>query len=106
MPHFLSIQLFTGVIAGLFVVGLPVWLLGLPGVDGHYARGWKLGLNTLFFYPILWLLNRTVYWRAINRSSESELAQWQTLSGLIYIVLFVVAALTLILSFKSMRKAD
>jgi hypothetical protein len=31
---------------------LVIWALGVPGVQNAYARGWSLGLTTLFHYFI------------------------------------------------------
>lgn len=31
---------------------LCIWALGVPGVQNAYARGWNLGLTTLFHYFI------------------------------------------------------
>lgn len=103
MPNFHTIQLWTGIVAGLCVPLLPIWLLGVPGVDGHYARGWKMGLVVVFCYPWAWFFNWLVYFVAKGRVAASELPQWQNTSGWIYLVLFVAAVLRVIQAFRVMK---
>lgn len=31
---------------------LVIWVFGLPGTRNEYARGWELGLYTLFHYVV------------------------------------------------------
>lgn len=48
----------TSVVCGLT---LCLWVLGVPGVQNEYARGWSLGLKTLYHYMIGSLLLLITY---------------------------------------------
>ncbi len=41
---------------------LVIWALGIPGVQNEYARGWNLGLQTLFHYAIGCGILLILYW--------------------------------------------
>lgn len=43
------------------VLTLCLWVLGVPGVQNEYARGWALGLRTLYHYVIGSLLLLIIY---------------------------------------------
>lgn len=40
----------TALPTGLCLLALPLWLLGVPGVENEYARAWGDGLRYLLFY--------------------------------------------------------
>src|ERR1044071_517860 len=93
---------FTGAFAGFSVLALPIWLLGVPGVDNSYARGWKSGLFVVMLYPLLWSC-LFMFWRSERK--HVTLADDSTLSlsiGSGSLVLFVIAASVLFRSFRSM----
>src|SRR5262245_60450974 len=61
----------TGLIAALSVLALPLWLMGVPGVENSYAKGWKIGLWALLIYPVLWF-SVLAFWRAAKKRTEPE----------------------------------
>lgn len=44
--------LFMGITWVVCLLTLCLWVLGVPGVQNEYARGWALGLKTLYHYLI------------------------------------------------------
>jgi hypothetical protein len=46
------------------VLILCLWVFGVPGVQNAYARGWALGLKTLYHYMIDSLLSLITYMRS------------------------------------------
>jgi len=44
----------TGLLALLCALALPIWILGVPGVENEYARGWLMGLQVIIAYPMCW----------------------------------------------------
>ncbi len=46
----------SSVIAALCLVVLPFWILGVPGVEGDYAKGWSMGLTAIIRFPLFWLV--------------------------------------------------
>lgn len=40
-------------ISALCILALPIWILGIPGVENEYARGWKMGLLTIGITPVM-----------------------------------------------------
>ncbi|MEN8254615.1 MAG: hypothetical protein ABFR33_04010 [Verrucomicrobiota bacterium] len=44
----------TGGIAALCMLALPIWILGVPGVQGDYSDGWSDGLSAIFPFPFIW----------------------------------------------------
>lgn len=55
MTFFETITKVGHTMAAACVLALPLWLLGVPGVENQYARGWKMGLNVLLLFPPAWL---------------------------------------------------
>ena len=94
----------SGVAAGLSVICLPFWLMGVPGVENSYARGWKLGLNAIIAYPVVWLC-LFGFWRVerkqINVEQLAALSFWVGAGSL----LLLIAAIAVILySFRIMSR--
>lgn len=52
----------TGIIAALFALIFPFWILGVPGVENTYAQGWRMGLDVIMYYPIAWVTVFGVSW--------------------------------------------
>ncbi len=52
----------TGVLAALFALIFPFWILGVPGVENTYAQGWRMGLDAIMYYPIAWVAVFGVSW--------------------------------------------
>lgn len=68
-----TIQIVTGVTAALCVLVLPMWALGVPGVDGNnYARGWKMGLAAILIYPVAWVGALVLYFLARRFLAQNE----------------------------------
>ena len=94
----------SGVLAGASVLSLPIWLLGVPGVEGSYAKGWKLGLFTVLIYPIVWACIFT-FWRIARK--HVEVGQEMTLNlwiGIGSLVAIVIAAAFVFYAFKVMSR--
>ena len=53
---YMNIPAITGWVAALCIGVLPFWIMGVPGVENDYARGWKMGLDVIMYYPIAWVL--------------------------------------------------
>ncbi len=102
MTSFKLIGLISGVAAGCCLLLLPLWILGVPGVDNEYARGWNIGLSVLWIYPLSWLLNYMVYFAAQNRLGIAGDSRWQTVTGCIALTLLSISVVRLIQSFKLM----
>ena len=101
---FIGIAIATGIIAGLCLLVLPLWIFGVPGVDNNYAKGWSMGLSVLFFYPLSWFGNYGVH--CIGRKIIEWLGKgqqgWQQISSLIAVVLLLAAILRLMQAFRIM----
>lgn len=47
MMFFKTVTILSGVVAELCVLALPMWALGVPGVENNYAKGWRMGRNKI-----------------------------------------------------------
>lgn len=47
------IKIVSTTLAALCLIAAMPWLLGIPGVENDYARGWKLGLGALIGFPLV-----------------------------------------------------
>ena len=95
----------SGVIAGLCVLALPLWLMGVPGVDNSYAKGWKIGLFTILIYPIAWLC-LFAFWRMTRKQIGAErLSDLNLWIGAGSLVILVVASGVVFYAFKVMSRA-
>ena len=89
--------------AFLCLLALPLWVLGVPGVENLYAQGWKLGLNVLLFYPLAWL-PMAIAWLVTRRrrAARGERgASWGLAS--IALVLIVTAVVVMLEAFRLMN---
>ena len=74
------------VLAILCLLALLPWLLGVPGVDNNYARGWNIGLQALVFYVLAYciLAGATLViqrgWLAVP-PGWIELGHWLAVAG-------------------------
>lgn len=61
------IKTISTILAVLCLVAIMPWILGIPGVENDYARGWKLGLGVIIGFPLahrlLLLLEKTALLR-------------------------------------------
>lgn len=103
MHFFKTVAILSSTVAALCVLALPMWALGVPGVENQYARGWKMGLNVLLFYPLAWFINYAPYFLARRKVGDEARLRWQTISSAIAILILVVATARLIQAFKTMR---
>ena len=71
LPKFLNVgvPILTGVPAALFALIIPFWIMGVPGVENDYARGWKMGLDVIMYYPIAWIMVFGISWFLKKRIS-------------------------------------
>jgi len=59
--HKKKIIIISIILACLCVVAIPLWVLGVPGIEGDYAMVWTLGFRILVWYPLLTILNYLVF---------------------------------------------
>ena len=71
LPKFLNVgvPILTGVPAALFALIIPFWIMGVPGVENDYARGWEMGLDVIMYYPIAWIIVFGISWFLKKRIS-------------------------------------
>ena len=71
LPKFLKVgvPILTGVPAALFALIIPFWIMGVPGVENDYARGWEMGLDVIMYYPIAWIIVFGISWFLKKRIS-------------------------------------
>ena len=50
-----AVMLATGIPVALSPVIAIIWLLGVPGTDGPYANGWRIGFLVVLAYPMAWI---------------------------------------------------
>lgn len=103
MTFFKSVALISGVSAGLCVAALPLWAMGVPGVENQYAKGWKMGLTVLLIYPLAWLINYAPYFFLRNRLHEANRGRWQMMVSVLAGLIWLLALLRLVQAFKTMR---
>ncbi len=102
MVFFKIIAIISGAIAGLCMLALPLWLLGVPAVENQYARGWRMGLNVLLIYPVVWLFNYVSYFVMRNRIGEQSRLRWQLIAGSIALVILLIAIVQMLQAFETM----
>ena len=94
----------SGVAAALSAIAVPFWLMGVPGVENSYAKGWKIGLYAVIVYPILWCCVLG-FWRSAKKQGGveqlSDLNMWTGISSL---ALFIAAAAVLSYAFRVMSR--
>ncbi len=82
----------SGVGAVLSLLAVPVWLLGVPGVENSYAKCWSVGLAAVLGYPILWI-GAFIVWREMHKQAGvDELSVLDTLVGTGSLALLALAA--------------
>lgn len=97
------VTLTSSIIAGLCVLVLPMWALGVPGVENQYAKSWKMGLGVLLLYPAAWMLNYLPYFVMQSRVSEPNRVRWQFISACFALVVLLVAVVRMFQAFRTMR---
>lgn len=92
----------TGILAGVSVLAVPLWLLGVPGTDNSYAKGWRLGLYAVLLYPIAWG-GLFALWRMIRQQAEGE-SSWYLWISIGELVALAAAIGVLLSAFKIMSR--
>jgi hypothetical protein len=96
---------FSGVLAAVCGVAIPFWLMGVPGVENAYAKGWRIGLLVLVLYPTAWV-GLLVFWRLASKTIPAEsLSRWQLSVGSGSLVLLAMAAGVMTRAFKVMSRS-
>jgi len=106
MKEFCVISLsIGGVLAGLCLLALPLWLMGVPGVDNSYAKGWKIGLFAILIYPLAWL-GVFAFWQTARKHMGAErLSDLNLWIGASSLVILAVASGVVFYAFKVMSRA-
>src|SRR5262245_59088258 len=95
---------FSGLLAVLCVIALPFWLMGVPGVENSYAKGWKLGLYVVLLYPAAWLCV-SAYWLIARKQITAEhLSIWNASIGSGSLVILAIASGVMFYAFKVMSR--
>lgn len=95
--------IFICVTSGISLFVLFFWLLGVPGVKNAYARGWVLGLQTLYHYVIgcsILLITYIVIAKIAQRFRAFLSLNWLVIS--IFWPLFIYSVFQLYQAFKIM----
>jgi hypothetical protein len=102
VPYFKLITIFSGTFAALCVLGIPLWILGVPGTQNAYAKGWEMGLGVILKYPAAWLAIYLPYF-VLNKLLPTKAHQpLQALVGTLAILIALAAAFRLVQSIKTM----
>ena len=111
MTSFKLVAIFSITIAGLCILLLLPWILGVPGQiqteQRPYVEGWSLGLIVISLYPISILLvygfNLIVWILSIyNQIDKPNLMRCQQISTIVAIAFTVLAILQMIRAFRIM----
>lgn len=105
MTSFNLVAIFSIIIAGLCILALPLWILGVPGVQNEYAKGWNMGLTVIWLYPfsilliygsylIVWILSLK------NQLNLFNLMYWQKASTVVAIAVLIFAILRMTQAFR------
>jgi hypothetical protein len=94
----------TGLVAGLSVLALPLWLMGVPGTQNSYARGWKLGLYAVGSYPVVWFCLFTFWRSAKKQATVEQLSSLSLWTGVGSIISLALAAAIVAYAFKIMSR--
>jgi hypothetical protein len=83
-------------------LAVPVWILGVPGAENEYARGWKMGLSVILAYPAI-ILPVFIAWRKAGKSAEeAHRDSRRRYLGMFSIALLLLALLCLTAAFQIM----
>lgn len=103
MTFFKFSTILSGGAAGLCGMALPLWALGVPGVENQYAQGRKMGLNVLLLYPAAWMLIYAPYFVMRRKINPAVRRRWQLSSGVMALALLLLAAWRMLRAFETMR---
>ena len=112
MTSFQLVAIFSLTIAGLCVLLILPWTLGVPGQvqterQTQYLEGWTLGLTVISLYPIsifsiygmsaiVWILS------LFDKINRFNLMRYQQISTMIAIAVLTIAILQMIKAFRIM----
>lgn len=91
-------------VSTVFSLGfLILWIFGVPGVQNAYARGWALGLSTLFRYVVGCVLLLIIY-AVVGKISERFENVWHfnLITIGIFWIFFLYSAFKIYRSFQIM----
>ncbi len=103
MELFKAVTITSSVFTALCLLGLPLWILGVPGVKGNYADGWAMGLNALLLYIPAWFIIYAPYFVMHKRLGATVLLQWQAVTGWIAAIVLFLAIARLVQAFIVMK---
>ncbi|HWM24673.1 MAG TPA: hypothetical protein VNP98_07605 [Chthoniobacterales bacterium] len=105
MSEFCHLALWiTGGVVVLCLLALPFWLLGIPGVENSFAKGWAIGFYTLGAYPIAWLCVFVSWLIARKLVSAEHLPVLQQWIGAGSLVILALAAAMMFYAFRVMSR--
>ena len=92
----------VGCVSAVGCVGaIPLWILGVPGTDGAYARGWAMGFQVLWTYPAAFVANWIIF-RLLGRLFQAGWLDWSTIGGWSTLVLLTLASLRMVQALRTM----
>ena len=94
----------SGVFAALSLLAVPFWLMGVPGVQNSYAKGWKIGLYVVGLYPVAWLCIFRYWWTAKKQMGVENMADLNLWVGTGALGMLAVAAGVVFYAFKVMSR--
>ena len=84
------VRILPAVVAALCALAFLPWLMGVPGTDNDYAKGWTIGFFALVYYLCLYIL--VMILKLVARMGWLPLrAQWLDQLLLAAVAGFVVA---------------
>lgn len=110
MPILPIISTLGDAFAALCVVALPLWILGVPGNPGPpgnesaYARGWTMGLNVIWIYPLVRLFDVAAVWGVRALADAAVQTRWENIIKSFGALVFLVALVRLGWAIKILSK--
>jgi len=92
----------SGGVAVLFFLTLFMWILGMPGVEGAYAKAWAVGFYTALGYPIAWLCLLVSWLIARKLISPEHLPVLQHWTGVGSLIIMALAVFLMSYAFRTM----
>ena len=85
----------------LCVVALPFWILGVPGIEGDYAKGWNMGLTAIIRFPLFWLVILIIS-TILKTFYKKRIRQIKIVAHNLLLLLIIWLLVTLFLAFRIM----
>ena len=108
MFPFQSVAWVSGAVAALCVVAFPFWIMGLPGQSDSqipYVRGWKMGMDVITTYPMVWALDFLPYFILHGLVSREAQLIWRDASGWIGAFALIAALIRMMGAFWFLNKS-